>query len=181
MTIFNNKYAVGGYPTTTGYKYATIIIDNINYPVVVTAYSLTKQEKIQIIESFADSFHIYPFGKKPDVLALAGHLLSETGDATAGKDIESPYVDKIRAFSSAKSGELVKVSGPGDMMFTGIAENIRIDATSNTPALMSFNMTLREVDNPLTAIPFSGNSKKKVSSAVGSLNNQVAANRTGVR
>ena len=183
MTIFDNKYVVGKYPTSTGHKSATISINDISYPIIITAYSLSKQEKIQIIEAFSDSFHIYPFGKKADVLILAGYLLSDINKnkehGNANENIIVPYENKLRAFASAKSGDLVKVNGPGDLTFTGIADTIRIDATADTPALMSFNMSLREVENILTAIPFSDNQNKTMSSSVGTSGSQMSGNMVG--
>jgi hypothetical protein len=119
------------------------VTGNLVYPVIFTSYRLQKSEKLQAIEAFSENSHFNAFGKNADMLILAGNIMiGEEGESLLNSLLIARYERTLRAFRAAESGQLIIVSGPGDIIFTGVANGMEFSAQSEISSVFPFSLSL---------------------------------------
>ena len=132
------------------------------YPTIINTFNLQKTEKVQIVESFGETTHIYAFGRHPTQLHISGYVLasnifnpvfSRTYDALTSK-----YEELARAYQVAQSGIRVKITGPningkGNILLQGIANNFTVQMSAENNSILVFSMNFIEVDTALAIKP----------------------------
>jgi hypothetical protein len=130
----------------------------IIYPAIISSFAIQKSEKVQVINGFNEVIHLYAFGKNADQMQINGHILSNFFNPAFGRSsllITSAYEEKLRAFSAAKSGNRVKISGPhlaadgSAVILTGVANSISYSMDATINSVINFSMSLIGVETIL--------------------------------
>lgn len=143
--IFGSSRAIASVvmEETEGYDGAIQVTGDLVHPVIFTNYRLQKSEKIQAVEAFSENSHFNAFGKSADMLMLTGNVMVISGDEI---QINNALIDKyekiLRAFKAAQAGNLIVVSGPGDLIFTGVANGMEFSAQAEIRSIFPFSLNL---------------------------------------
>jgi hypothetical protein len=122
------------------------------YPIVITEYRVSQNEKVQVLEAFKERIHAYAFGRAVGQAVIQAVSLENSASnprhASFGSKFLAGWRDQLRALSAAKKGSLVSISGPGNnMVIRGISDNVSWNIVSTQSNLVSFSMNLLIVDS----------------------------------
>jgi hypothetical protein len=139
----------------TGY----IVIDGTliggGFPIIVTQWQIALREKTHVLESFNEHVHAYAFGRGVGSAVIAGHSLeSQSGNKTHGaaKNLKSQYESQLRALAAARaSGGLIRVSGPGGLTVSGVANSLEMSIGGAQSNILNFTMQFLILDSSLGA------------------------------
>ena len=98
-------------------------------PVIFNQFVINYNEKVQVLESFNEVVHIYAYGKGAGSLTLGGMVLATCDNrllANTNRLLVKQYENQLRAFQAARRGDLVKVSGPGGIVGSGVVVSLSV-------------------------------------------------------
>jgi len=114
------------------------------FPVIFSSCSVQHGEKTHLLEAFNEAIHVFAFGKTAGRISLQGYLLSTSSKNKKHADFSAllcdPY-DKIRAFSAAKAGQKVMVSGPGGVVLSGVCSDFSYAMNGEMNNAITFNLS----------------------------------------
>ena len=125
-------------------NYTTSDTEKIKFPVIFTDFSVSFSEKVQVTTAFAEHTHIYAFGKDVGRAILTGVICNQDADFLFS-DFKSNYLDlyeKIRAYTAAKTGNFLKISGPGNCAMKTISQGTQFNLSGNSYNVIKFSLDL---------------------------------------
>lgn len=129
------------------------------YPVIFTGFRITKREKVQTVEAFDETNHLYAFGKSADVVQLSGMVMDSVKGTAGSSGLMKKYDSEFRAFKSAEKGKMLVISGIAGSVISGTVDSLEIAASAETDCLLSFSLSLLCVDHAFNVnAPASGKS-----------------------
>jgi hypothetical protein len=140
--------AAGG---ASGYMFVSTG-SGFGYPIIITEYRVSQNEKVQVLEAFKERIHAYAFGRAVGQATISGMSLEHTGTNSKHRKFGSKFLaswrDRYRALAAAKRGALVAISGPGNnMVIRGVSDNVEYGLSSQQSNLLSFSMRILIVDS----------------------------------
>jgi hypothetical protein len=118
---------------------------NLVYPVIFTDFSMNSGERVQTIEAFNDALHIYAFGKRTASVSIRGMLLSDSVKNESHQQLNKLLMrkyDQMRAFTMAKAGKLVEITGPGDLRIKGAIIGLDIGIRAEQDNVIPFTLSM---------------------------------------
>ena len=123
------------------------------FPFIVTTWQVSLKEKTHILESFNEHVHAYAFGKGVGTAQIGGHSLEHETINPKHEQIQSrllkEYADNLRALKAAENGQLVRISGPGSVTFSGIVTALSMSLSANPSNVLNFQLQLLILDSVL--------------------------------
>jgi len=118
--------------------------EDIVFPVIFTNFNANFSEKIQVVSAFGEHIHIYAFGKNAGNASISGIIGNQDAEFVF-PGFKANYLDlyeRVRAYSAASSGTLLKISGPGNCAMKAIAQGTNFGLTGDSYSTINFSLNL---------------------------------------
>ena len=129
---------------STGDYNKNIESKNIVFPVIFTGFTANFSEKTQVTSSFGEHIHVYAFGKNAGTASLTGLIGNQNSDFLF-PEFKSGFLDfyeKIRAYTAARMGYFLKISGPGNCAMKAISQGANFGLDGNSFSTIKFSLNL---------------------------------------